>query len=129
MLPAPFGSTDARVGATVVTVSIGVPLPPLTAVELRLHLGGTAETGVMAQLRFTVELKPPPAVTVTTDVAEPPAVMVAGDSGAAVSANADTVRLAVEVVTRFPEVAVIVKLKLPPSVDVVVVTVSGTLVF
>ena len=84
------------------TVSVGVPLPPLTAVELRLHLGGTAETGVMAQVRFTVELKPPAAVTVTADVAEPPAVMVAGDSGAAVSANADTVRLAVEVGPGFP---------------------------
>ena len=84
-------------------------------------------TGVMAQVRFTVELKPPEDVTVTVDVAELPAVTVGGASAVAVSANAVTVRLAVVVWTRVPEVPVIVKLELPPAVDVVVVTVSGTL--
>jgi hypothetical protein len=112
----------------VLTVRVGVPLPPLTVAELKLHFGGTAVAGAMAQVRFTVELKPPEGAIVTVDVAEPPGVMVAGDSGAAVSANDGpvpvTVRLAIVVWTRVPEVAVIVKVELPPAV---VVTVSGVL--
>jgi len=115
----------------VLTIRVGVPLPPLTVAELRLHVGGTAVTGVTAQVRLTVELKPPEGVIVTLDVAEPPGVTVAGDSGAAVSANdgaaAVTVRLAVVVWTTVPEVPVIVKLKGPPTLDVEVVTLRGTL--
>jgi hypothetical protein len=115
----------------VLTVSVGVPLPPLTVAELKLHFGGTDVTGVIAQVRFTVELKPPEGVTVTVDVAEPPGVMVAGASAVAASANdrvaAVTVRLAAVVWTRLPEVPLIVKLKLPPAVDAVVFTVSGAL--
>lgn len=89
-------------------------------------------TGVTVQVRLTVELKPPEGVIVTVDVAEPPGVTVAGASGAAVSANdgaaaAVTVRLAVVVWTSVPEVPVIVKLKGPPTLDAVVVTISGTL--
>jgi hypothetical protein len=116
----------------VLTVSVGVPLPPLTVAELRLHFGGTAAAvGAMVQVRFTVELKPPEGVTVTVDVAEPPGVMVTGDSAVAVSENdgvcAVTVRLAVVVCARAPKAPVIVKLEGPPTLDVVVVTVSGTL--
>ena len=87
--------------------------------------------GVTVQVRFTVELKPPEGVTVTVDVAEPPGVMVTGDSAVAVSENdgvcAVTVRPAVVVCTRAPKAPVIVKLKGPPTLDVVVVTESGTL--
>jgi hypothetical protein len=113
----------------VLSVNIGVPLPPLTVAELKLHFGGTAVAGVTAQLRFTVELKPPAGEIVTVEVAEPPGVMVAGASAVAVKANdgvaAITVRLAVVVWTRVPEVPVIVKLKLPLAVDAMVVTLRG----
>jgi hypothetical protein len=112
----------------VLTVNIGVPLPPLTVAELKLHFGGTAVAGVTAQLRVTFELKPPEGVTVTVDVAEPPGEMVAGDKVVAVSENDGlppvTVRLAVVVWTRAPAVAVIVKVELPPAV---VFTVRGAL--
>jgi hypothetical protein len=111
----------------VLTVSVGVPLPPATVGELKLHLGGVAVAGVMAQVRFTVELKPPEGVTVTVDVAEPPAVMVPGDSVVAVTANVVTVRLAVVVWTKVPEVPVIVKLEVPPGADAVVFTESDAL--
>jgi hypothetical protein len=115
----------------VLTVTVRVPLPPLTVTELRLHAGGKAVTGVTAQLSLTVELKPPEGVIVIVDVAEPPGVTVAGVSGAADRVNdgavAVTVRLAVVVWTRVPEVPLIVKLMGPPTLDVVVVTLSGTL--
>src|SRR5271170_6026697 len=101
MLPVRFGRTDA-VEATVLTVSVAVPLPPLTVEELRPHFGGTAADGVMAQVRFTVVLKPPEAVTVTADVAEAPGVMLAGASGAAARLNPATVRLAVAVWSKVP---------------------------
>jgi hypothetical protein len=114
----------------VLAVNIGVPLPPLTVAELKLHFGGTAVAGVTAQVRFTVELKPPAGEIVTVEVAEPPGVMVVGASAVAVSANdgvAITVRLAVAVWTRVPAVPVIVKLEIPAAVEVAVVTVSGAL--
>lgn len=88
--------------------------------------------GVIAHVRFTVELKPPEGVIVTVDVAESPGVMVAGVNGVAVSANggaAVTVRLTVVVWTRVPDVPVIVKLKLPSAedacVEIVNVDVAG----
>lgn len=113
------------------TVSEGVPLPLLTVAELKLHLGGTAVAGVTAQVRLTAELKPFAGVMVTVDVAEPPGVMVAGDSAVAVSANVGTatvtVKLAVVVWIRVPEVPVIVKLELPVAVEEVVVTVIDVL--
>jgi hypothetical protein len=113
----------------VLTVNIGVPLPPLTVAELKLHFGGTGVAGVTAQVRVTFELKPPEGVTVTVDVAEPPGEMVAGDKIVAVSAKDGpppvTVRLAVVVWTRAPEVPVIVKLKLPFAVDARVATLRG----
>jgi hypothetical protein len=119
------------VASTVFTVSVGVPFPPVTVAELKLHLGGTAVAGVTAQPRVTVELKPSEGATVTVDVAESPGVMVAGVSAVAVNSNdgaaAITVKLAVVVWTRAPEVPVTVKLKLPLVVDEVVVTVSGAL--
>lgn len=122
--------TDA-VAATVLTVSVGVPLPPLSIAELKSHLGGTEVAGVMAQVRLTVELKPPVGATVIVDVAEVPRAMVAGVNAVAVSAkdgvDAVTVRPAVAVCTRLPKVPVIVKLNVPPAVDVVVFTVSGAL--
>lgn len=114
--------------ATVLTVSVGVPFPPLTIAELKVHAGAVAAAGVIAHVRFTVELNPPAGATVTVEVAEPPGLMLAGASAVAVNLNDDTVRLAVAVLTRFPEVAVTVKLKFPPAVDGAVVTLSGTLV-
>jgi hypothetical protein len=108
----------------VLTVSVGAPLPPVTVAGLTLHFGGTAVAGVMAQVRFTVELKLPAGAIVTVDMAEPPGVMLAGDSAVATSVNPDTVRLAVVLWARLPEVAVMVKLKLP-ELDVVVFTVRG----
>ena len=104
------------------TVRVGVPPPPLTIAELKLHFGGKVAAGTTVQVRFTVELKPPEGVMVTVDVAEPPGLMVAGNSVVAVRSNPDTVRLAVVLWTKLPEVAVIVKVELPPAV---VVTVSG----
>jgi len=126
MLPVRFGRADA-VGAIVLTVSVAVPPALPTVGELKLHCGGVPAVGVIAQLRFTDELKPPEGVTVTVDVAEPPAVIAAGDSVVAASANVVTVRLAVVVWLRDPEVAVIVKLEVPPGVDAVVFTESGAL--
>lgn len=113
------------------TVRVGVPLPPLTVAELKLQVGGNAVAGVTAQVRFTVELKPFDGVIVTVDVAEPPGVMAVGDRVVAVSANvggtAVTVKLAVVVWNTVPKVPVMVKLKFPAGVDTVVVTGRDTL--
>ena len=71
-------------GAIVLTVTLWVPLPPLTVGEVKLQVGGTAVSGVMAQLKFTVELKPPDGTIVTLEVAELPALMLADENGVAV---------------------------------------------
>jgi len=99
----------------VVTVSVEVPLPPATDAELKPQVGGTAVTGVMAQVRATAELKPPDGVTVTVDVDGLPAAIDAGVSAVAVTAKlgvgaAATFRLTVAVCVRFPAVPVTVML-------------------
>jgi hypothetical protein len=113
MLRPRFGPRDAT-AATVVTVSVEVPLPPATEAELNLQVGGTAVAGVTAQVRFTAELKPPAGVTVTVEVAVAPAATVAGVSAAAVSENVAappvTVTLRVAVWVRLPEVPLTVTL-------------------
>jgi hypothetical protein len=86
-------------GAVVLTVTVWVPLPPFTIGELKLHVGGTAVTGLMAQLKLTIELNPPDGTIVTLEVAELPTLMLAGENGVAVIekdgvAAAATVRLA-----------------------------------
>lgn len=128
-MPSRFDLSEAT-AATVVTVSVVVPPPPLTVSELKVHLGGTDVAGVTAQLRFTVELKFPEGVTVTSEVAALPAVMVAGDSAVAASAKDGavvTVRFAVVDWTKPPDIAVIVNAKLLSPVEELVVTVSGVL--
>src|SRR5580658_3594801 len=100
MLRPRFGLRDAT-AATVVTVSVDVPLPPATDPELNLQVGGTAVAGVIAQVRLTAELKPPAGARVTVEVAVPPAVTVAGVSAVAASENVaappvtDTLKVAV----------------------------------
>jgi hypothetical protein len=96
MLPDLFGRRDAP-DATVLTVSVEVPLAPFTVPGPRLHFGDAAVAGVTLHVRLTFELKPPEAVTVTVDVAEPPGVTVAGENAVAVSAKPVTVKLAVVV--------------------------------
>lgn len=90
-----------------------------------------AVAGVTAQVRLTAELKPLEGVTVTVDVAEPPGVMVAGENIVAVNANdglaAVTTSVAVVVWATFPDIPVIVKLKLPLVVVEMVLTVSDVL--
>jgi len=90
-----------------------------------------AVAGVTAQVRLTAELKPLEGVTVTVDVAEPPGVMVAGENIVAVNANdglaAVTASVAVVVWATFPDIPVIVKLKLPLVVVEMVLTVSDVL--
>jgi hypothetical protein len=90
-----------------------------------------AVAGVTAQVRLTAELKPLEGVTVTVDVAEPPGVMVAGENIVAVNANdglaAVTTSVAVVVWATFPDIPVIVKLKLPLVVVAMVLTVSDVL--
>ena len=92
-----------------VTVNIDVPLAPLTVAELKLQLGGTAADGVLltAQVRFTVELKPPVGATVTVDVELLPGVIDVGASGVGTTVkdgDAVTTRLTVVEWVRLPTV-------------------------
>jgi hypothetical protein len=117
----------------VVIVRVGLPLPAVKVAGFKLHCGGTDVSGVIAQLRFTVPLKPPDGVTVTLDVAVPPSANVPGFSGVADKENAGavvptvTVKLAWAVCETGPELAVIVKLVVPAALDAPVTTVSGVL--
>ena len=88
--------------AVVLTVTVWVPLPPFTVGDPNVQVGGKVVTGVIAHVKFTVELKPPDGMIVTVDVAEFPALILVGESGVAVmekdgGAAAVMVRLAVVV--------------------------------
>ena len=81
-MPRDFGARDAVVAAVVLTVSVEVPAPPVTAAGLNAQVAGRlAAAGVMRQVRFTVPANPPAAAIVIVDVDDAPAAIVDGVRG------------------------------------------------
>ena len=60
-------------------VSVDVPDPPVTELELNEHVGAGVAAGVTAHVRFTVPVKPFTGAMVIVEVAVPPFVTVAGE--------------------------------------------------
>ena len=80
-MPLDRGVTEAVVAAVVLTVSVDVPAPPVTAAGLSAQVAGwLAAVGVMAQVRFTVPVKPATAAMVIVEVEVAPAAIEAGVS-------------------------------------------------
>jgi hypothetical protein len=80
--PRDFGARDAVVAAVVLTVSVEVPAPPVTAAGLNAQVAGRdAAAGVIPQVRFTVPAKPLRAAIVIVEVEDAPAANEAGVSG------------------------------------------------